>query len=102
MSNIFKLMSSSDLPFPLSEKEDIIKDIYEGGFKVWECTLDLLAFLASHKKFSFANKTVMDLGCGHGLLGIYALQEGARTALFQDFNLEVLTIAVRLNLLLNN
>ena len=60
------------MPFALSEKEDIIKDIYEGGFKVWECTIDLLAYL-SKINFDFTNKSVMDLGCGHGLLGIYAL-----------------------------
>jgi ribosomal protein L11 methylase PrmA len=33
----------------------------------------------------------MDLGCGHGLLGILALLKGAKCVLFQDFNLEVLT-----------
>ncbi|EGR27573.1 SAM dependent methyltransferase, putative [Ichthyophthirius multifiliis] len=43
----------------------------------------------------------MDLGCGHGLLGIYALLKNAAYVLFQDFNYEVLSIAVRMNLDLN-
>lgn len=57
----------------MTEKEDIIKDIYEGGFKVWECTIDLLNYL-NKNNFDFNGKTIMDLGCGHGLLGIYAMK----------------------------
>ncbi|KAL4473180.1 hypothetical protein ABPG72_015561 [Tetrahymena utriculariae] len=100
VQNIFTILQHAELPFKLTEKEDIIKDIYEGGFKVWECTIDLLSYL--HKNnFDFQGKTVMDLGCGHGLLGIYAMQQGAKQVLFQDYNYEVLSIAVRLNIILN-
>ncbi len=49
-----------------------MKNIYEGGFKIWECTIDLLNFLDKNE-IDFSNKIVADLGCGHGLLGIYAL-----------------------------
>jgi ribosomal protein L11 methylase PrmA len=33
---------------------------------------------------------VIDLGCGHGLLGILALLKGAKLVIFQDFNESVI------------
>lgn len=30
------------MSFKYDEKNDIIKNVYEGGFKLWECTLDLI------------------------------------------------------------
>lgn len=36
--------------------------------------------------FDFQDKVVMDMGCGHGLLGILALLLGAKLVIFQDFN----------------
>lgn len=35
--------------------------------------------------------SVLELGCGAGLPGIYALQQGANHICFQDFNEEVIT-----------
>ena len=66
---------------------DVKSGVYEGGYQLWECTIDLLNFLADE---DFTGKVVMDLGCGQGLLGILALLKGAQCVLFQDFNLEVL------------
>jgi hypothetical protein len=57
---------------------DLQTGVYEGGFKLWECALDLVTFLAKDPRFqSFAGKRVAELGCGHALPGIYALQRGA-------------------------
>ncbi|PQQ00571.1 hypothetical protein Pyn_09724 [Prunus yedoensis var. nudiflora] len=39
---------------------------------------------------SFTGKRVLELGCGHGLPGIFACLEGAAAIHFQDFNAEVL------------
>ena len=50
----------------------------------------------------FVGKIVIDLGCGHGLLGILALKFGAKLVIFQDFNSEVLKTLTFFNLLLNN
>ena len=50
----------------------------------------------------FQGKIVMDLGCGHGLLGILALKFGAKMVIFQDFNSEVLQTLTFFNLLINN
>eukprot|EP00389_Voromonas_pontica_P017172 GDKH01026877.1.p1 GENE.GDKH01026877.1~~GDKH01026877.1.p1 ORF type:complete len:245 (-),score=16.94 GDKH01026877.1:169-903(-) len=73
---------------------------YEGGHVVWECTTDLLGIL-DEEETSFAGKTVLDLGCGQGLLGAFSRLRGADTVVFQDLNADVLrdnTMAtVRLN-----
>ena len=44
----------------------------------------------SEGKINFQAKRVLDLGCGHGLLGICALKLGANFCLFQDYNEDVL------------
>jgi len=50
-----------------------------GGFKLWECAIDLVLYLQQnattypiHSKF----QKVMELGCGHGVPGIFALNQG--------------------------
>ena len=51
-----------------------------GGFKLWECAIDLAAHLRHLQqsgKFQLTGKRVMELGCGHGLPGIVALLAGA-------------------------
>jgi hypothetical protein len=86
---------------------DVVPGKYEGGGKVWECTLDLLRFLhglplrAVGTPFpgpptalpapvavppvlsSVRGGVVCDLGCGAGLLGVAAARAGARHVLWQ-------------------
>lgn len=72
---------------------DLVPGKYEGGLKLWEGSLDLITTLSSEikdGKLSFAGKRVLELGCGHGLPGIFACQKGAASVHFQDFNAEVL------------
>lgn len=73
----------------VSSHSDLIPGVYEGGLKIWECTYDLMDFL-SEAKIQFANKTVLDLGCGAGLLGIVALKGNAEKVHFQDYNSTVI------------
>lgn len=80
---------------------DIVPGVYEGGYKVWECTLDLLKFM-SDNELGLAGKSVMDIGCGHGLLGIAALKSGGAICYFQDFNKEVLENVTALNAFIND
>lgn len=63
---------------------DLLSGVYEGGLKVWECTFDLLNYLENNN-ISFNGLKVLDLGCGAGLLGIYALLKGASFVVLQDF-----------------
>ncbi|GAB5360338.1 hypothetical protein AAMO2058_000618900 [Amorphochlora amoebiformis] len=101
------------------EKSDLEPRVYEGGFKVWECALDLIEFLShlkgkqtikrrkidgtspssSHK---FVGKRILDLGCGHGLPGIFSAKVGASHVAFQDLNREVLHHVTIPNVLKNN
>ncbi|CAG0918082.1 unnamed protein product [Notodromas monacha] len=77
--------------YPELEHSDLLPGNYEGGFKVWECTWDLIKYLTDIN-FDFSGKKVIDVGCGQGLCGIHAL-ETADLVLFQDFNESVLEFA---------
>lgn len=68
-----------------SSHSDLITGVYEGGLKIWECTFDFLAYFTK-AKVKLAGKRVLDLGCGSGLLGIFALKRGAKEIHFQDYN----------------
>ncbi|KAI5644241.1 lysine methyltransferase domain-containing protein [Phthorimaea operculella] len=86
----------------LADKEhsDLVPGKYEGGLKIWECTYDLVEYLSGLENLSLKNMKVLDLGCGAGILGIYALIEGA-TATFQDYNKEVIECVTIPNVFLN-
>ncbi|NXH19897.1 MET18 methyltransferase, partial [Bucco capensis] len=73
----------------ISSHSDLIPGVYEGGMKIWECTFDLMDYL-SEAEIQFTNKTVLDLGCGAGLLGIVALRGKAEKVHFQDYNSTVI------------
>ncbi|KFQ20631.1 Histidine protein methyltransferase 1, partial [Merops nubicus] len=73
----------------VASHSDLIPGVYEGGMKIWECTFDLIAYL-SEAEIQFTNKTVLDLGCGAGLLGIVALRGKAEKVHFQDYNSTVI------------
>lgn len=60
-----------------------------GGAKVWECTETVGEYLTQINDGKcliedFKNRTVLDLGCGAGILGILALNNGASVH-FQDY-----------------
>lgn len=73
----------------VSSHSDLIPGVYEGGLKIWECTFDLMDYF-SEADIDFTNKTVLDLGCGAGLLGIVALRGEAARVHFQDYNSTVI------------
>ncbi|KAM8816446.1 histidine protein methyltransferase 1 homolog [Rhynchonycteris naso] len=85
----------------LSSHSDLITGVYEGGLKIWECTFDLLAYFTK-AQVNFAGKTVLDLGCGSGLLGITALKGGAREVHFQDYNSMVIKEVTLPNVVANS
>lgn len=56
-----------------------------GGLKIWECTEDLIQYFEDNEnEINFESKRVLDLGCGAGILGIYAYMKGALVT-FQDY-----------------
>ncbi|XP_009703328.1 PREDICTED: histidine protein methyltransferase 1 homolog [Cariama cristata] len=73
----------------VSSHSDLISGVYEGGLKIWECTFDLIDYFCE-AEIQFTSKTVLDLGCGAGLLGIVALRGKAEKVHFQDYNSTVI------------
>ncbi|XP_048353506.1 histidine protein methyltransferase 1 homolog [Sphaerodactylus townsendi] len=84
----------------ISSHSDLITGVYEGGLKIWECTFDLIDYF-SEAEVQFANKVVLDLGCGSGLLGITALKGNAEMVHFQDYNGVVIEETTLPNILVN-
>eukprot|EP00668_Euglena_longa_P014120 GGOE01018094.1.p1 GENE.GGOE01018094.1~~GGOE01018094.1.p1 ORF type:complete len:286 (-),score=79.68 GGOE01018094.1:100-957(-) len=82
------------------QKVDILHGTYEGGFKLWNCAGDVIHFCKDHNIVR-PEHVVLDAGCGHGLLGIHALQAGASFVCFQDYNTEVLQELTIPNVALN-
>lgn len=66
---------------------DLIPKVYEGGFKIWECTQDLADYFTGldENQNEFRDKKVCDLGCSAGILGIIALVNEASRVDFQDY-----------------
>ncbi|KAK1280098.1 hypothetical protein QJS04_geneDACA004759 [Acorus gramineus] len=84
-------VSTSDV-FGVSNS-DLVPGKYEGGLKLWEGSLDLIKTLHSeiqNGQLTVSGKHVLELGCGHGLPGIFTCLQGASITHFQDFNVEVL------------
>ena len=81
---------------------DLIAGVYEGGFKIWECSYDVLTYLqelVDTNDSMFSN--VLDLGCGAGLLGIFTAIKGAESVVFQDYNEAVIQGVTIPNYLVN-
>lgn len=76
-----------------SAHSDLIPGVYEGGMKIWECAYDLIDYLATEHRAvrPLSGCRVMELGCGIGLPGIFALLGGAECVHFHDYNHEVLS-----------
>ncbi|KAK5575932.1 hypothetical protein RB653_007067 [Dictyostelium firmibasis] len=83
----------------LLDKTDLIPGVYEGGFKLWECSIDIINYLFE-EKIDLKGKRVLEIGCGHGLPGIYCLLNGS-TVTFQDYNVEVIYNLTQPNVLIN-
>ena len=88
-----RVLPSAQVDAPYSSElraSDLLPGVYEGGFKLWECAVDLAGFLAElpDAELGPAHR-VLELGCGHGLPGLVALRRGAQVD-FVDYNVEVL------------
>jgi SAM-dependent methyltransferase len=79
---------------------DLIPGKYEGGFKVWESTADLLTWITENPDL-IRNKVILDLGCGAGLVGIACLMAGAGQVTFHDFNDVVIEFFTKANVRVN-
>lgn len=87
--------------------EDLRKNIYEGGLKSWECSIDLVDYLARDSALLQASSCVVELGCGTALPSEYALSQyllvGSHHGLqliLGDYNKSVLRLVTLPNLIL--
>ena len=66
----------------IARRSDLVRGKYEGGFKLWECSLDLAGHLLRTANAPDGPRLhgadVLELGCGHGVPGIVAAIMGAR------------------------
>ena len=99
---IIKLLKVKVSGFGSSSLREIHKEVYEGGFMLWECERDATQYLQKFQEYvKPAGWNVLEIGSGAGIVGIKLLQMGASKVTFQDFNEEVLQYWTIPNLLLN-
>ena len=95
-------IGSSSAVIDVALTRDVLSGVYEGGFKVWECALDLIRYMRAHESENlFVGRSVLEAGCGLALPSIYALQQGADSVFLQDLNQEVLESSTLITLALN-
>ncbi|CAL1528796.1 unnamed protein product [Lymnaea stagnalis] len=93
-------LTSNNLIEAIVSHSDLITGAYEGGLKVWECGIDLVKFLSSHPhgtSLEIKGKSILELGCGAGLPGLYCCKACAQRVDFQDYNEEVLKLLTYTN-----
>ena len=90
------------------ENSDLVSGVYEGGMKVWECSVDMCRYFQENKIVICGD--VLELGCGHGLPGCWVLMkarsemnEGDKQTVvtFTDYNEFVLHDVTVPNVILN-
>jgi predicted nicotinamide N-methyase len=71
------------------------------GQQLWECAVDLVAYLA-RDDVTVKGRRVLELGCGHGLPGVWCLARGeAASVMFQDNSEQVLRTVTAQTVALN-
>ncbi|KAL5424079.1 hypothetical protein PMIN04_003404 [Paraphaeosphaeria minitans] len=101
---------TSAAPLAGLDDSDVRTNIYEGGYKTWECSLDLARFLMDRGPRKDLDDLVrvdhvVEMGCGTAvpslLLFQYALREGLGMYFtLTDYNADVLRLVTLPNLLL--
>lgn len=80
---------------------DILPATYEGGYKLWECAVDLAEHLYRAEQPRLRGSAVLELGAGHAFPAIVAAKCGADPVHVQDYNAEVLDDVTAPNLRAN-
>jgi hypothetical protein len=97
------------------DQTDLVSGVYEGGLKVWECSVDLCRYF--QENHVAVQGAVLEIGCGHGLPGCWALKQArsrhtsglveadddqrTTVVVFTDFNEFVLHSVTIPNIILN-
>ena len=104
---VLKYVKSSDAINKIPEKPkyleantDLVKNVYEGGLKIWECSHDLVEYL-SNNEIQIKGQKVLELGCGAALPGLFCVHKNASIVHLQDFNPEVIDFITMPNCQMN-
>lgn len=94
-----QLMSESDVDSNVSTKqddmleillgdtaEDVRKNVYEGGLKSWECSIDLIELITKYE-FEYKANQVFDMGCGTALPSSFVFGKYLESGSTEGFNL---------------
>ncbi|KAH9248495.1 hypothetical protein BASA81_013821 [Batrachochytrium salamandrivorans] len=74
----------------VAKDTEVVPMVYEGGFKIWECSFDIIHSLTSLSNTDNGLR-ILDLGCGAGVVGIWCLLRFPQaTVVFHDLNDTVL------------
>lgn len=89
-----------------NEASDLKKNVYEGGFKSWECNYDVIDDLSDNYETYQEFRNILELGCGLALPSCYLLKRRLMSKATQpfvlilsDFNFEVLRLITVPNLI---
>ncbi|ORY12404.1 hypothetical protein BCR34DRAFT_299818 [Clohesyomyces aquaticus] len=102
---------SSSNPMVGLDESDVKTNVYEGGYKTWECSLDLVRFLLDRGPRKDLDDLVrvnhvIEMGCGTALPTLLLFQYALRNSLvglyftLTDYNADVLRLVTVPNLLL--
>ena len=83
-----------------TRNSDLVPGVYEGGLKIWEGSCDLVEYLDT-SGIDLHGIRVLELGCGAGLPGIFAVLHGAKHVTFQDYNPGVIHLTTIPNIISN-
>ncbi|KAJ7587047.1 hypothetical protein C8J56DRAFT_90802 [Mycena floridula] len=95
----------------INAPSDLIPGVYEGGLRLWECSLDLVDYLDGLKdKQDYAGihgEQIIEIGCGTAIPSIYLLHElfnspvqDVQTRIhLQDYNASVLSLMTLPNII---
>lgn len=109
-SKVFSPVSLQSRGVP--PESDLVPGSYGGGYKVWECSLDLIEYVLASSPSAIKDSInlgkdskgvkILELGCGHGLPGIasFAHLQG-ESLILADLNDGVLEDVTWPNILLN-
>lgn len=92
----------------ITNESDLNKNSYEGGFKSWECSYDLIDHLNVDDEFFEKNQHILEIGSGTSLPSCYIFRQKlslnnkqSLNLVLSDFNYDVLRLVTVPNLIIN-
>lgn len=100
----FNNESTNQILLGLDSSSDLLTNIYEGGFKSWECSIDLVDEFAKYN--SSITGDILELGCGTALPSCYYFNQllnnsNSQNLVLTDYNESVLRLVTLPNLIIN-